>query len=93
LKVWLISISVGYKSAAGGSTPDFDTPPAAWKTSKGIGLGSKVSEVEAAYQKAKKERTPGGPFFTLKGPGQSATNFNTLENRVTAITVEAHPGG
>jgi hypothetical protein len=52
-----------------------------------------VSEVEAAYPKAKKELTPGGPFFTLKGPGKSATNFDTLENRVVAITVESHSGG
>jgi hypothetical protein len=69
------------------------SPAPVWKTSKGIGLGAKVREVEAAYPKAKKETTPGGPFFTLKGPGRSATNFTTLENRVTAITVEAHPGG
>jgi hypothetical protein len=94
LKVWLIAISVGYKSGDGGATvPDFSSPLASWKTSKGIGLGSKVSEVEAAYPKAKKEVTPGGPLFALKGPGQSATDFTTLENRVVAITVEAHPGG
>lgn len=93
-KVWLIAISVGYKSGAGGSTvPDFDSPLVAWKTSKGIGLGSKVSEVEAAYPKAKEEDAPSGPFFTLKGPGQSATDLTTQENRVVAITIESHPGG
>jgi hypothetical protein len=70
-----------------------DGPLAAWKTSKGIGLGSKVSAVEAAYPKAKKEVTPGGPLFTLKGPGKSQTSFTTLENRVVAISVESHAGG
>lgn len=94
LQVWLIAISVGYTSGAGGSSvPDFNSPPAAWKTSKGIGLGSKVSEIEAAYPKAKKEITPGGPLFVLKGRGKSQTSFDTLENRVTSISVESHPGG
>jgi hypothetical protein len=92
LKVWLIAIGVGYKPGPGSATvPAFNGPLSRWKTSKGIGLGSTVGEVEAAYPKAKKETTPGGPLLTLKGPGKSATDFTTLEDRVVAITVESHP--
>jgi len=94
LKVWLIAISVGYSPGSGTTTvPDFSGPLSAWKTSKGIGLGSKVGEVEAAYPKAKKEVTPAGPLFVLKGAGKSQTSFSTQENRVVAVSVEAHPGG
>ena len=94
VKAFLITISVGYVSGGGGATgPDFDTPLASWKTSKGIGLGSKVGAVEAAYPKAKKEPMPSGPLFVLAGPGESQTSFDTLENRVTSITVESHPAG
>lgn len=93
LKVWLITIAVGYVPGGSETKPEFDTPLASFKTSKGIGLGSKVSEVEAAYPKAKKSKTPSGPFFSLQGPGQSSTDFTTIENRVATISVESHPGG
>jgi hypothetical protein len=93
LKVWQIAIAVGFVPAGAESKPEFNTPLAAFKTSKGIGLGSKVSELEAAYPKAKKTKTPNGPFFSLQGPGLSATNFNTIENRVSIIAVESHSGG
>jgi hypothetical protein len=93
-KVWLISINVGFKPVGSESVPDFDTPLTAFQTSKGIGLGSKISEVQRAYPTAKKEPVPGGsPYFKIAGPKEVSTTFSTADGRVTSIYVESHPGG
>ncbi len=93
-KVWQLYIHVGETLQSGKSKPDFDTPLTAFKTSKGIGLGSSGTEVERAYPAAQKIGGSGGSTYTLKGAGESATIFSTAASgKVMSIVVEAHPGG
>jgi hypothetical protein len=94
-KVWLISLNVGFKTVRGESVPNFRTPLANFKTAKGIGLGSKVGEVQRAYPKAKKHVSNGGyGYIEIPGPKESATHFTFgTDKRVTTVAVESHPGG
>jgi hypothetical protein len=92
-KVWLISLNAGTKLRGNDSVPDFDTPLANFKTSKGIGIGSTVAELVKAYPKAKRHPVGESAYYSLSGPGEIATNFNTQEKRITNIDVELHPGG
>jgi hypothetical protein len=94
-KVWLITINVGFKAVGGKSVPNFKTPLAKFRTAKGIGLGSKVSEVMRAYPKAKRHASSGGyGYIELDGPKEIATHFTySTDKRVTSIGVESHPGG
>jgi hypothetical protein len=93
-KVWLISLNAGFKPSGSESVPDFDTPLAEYKTSKGIGIGSTIAELTRAYPKAKRQSVPGGsPYFMISGGGEIGTIFSTAENRVTNVVVELHPGG
>ena len=65
------------------------------KTAKGIGLGSKESELKRAYHGLEKQVViPGLTLYTIKGPKEIATIFTVgATSRVTGITVESHPGG
>lgn len=91
---WMISISVGYKTVGTETVPTFKTPLTAFKTAKGIGLGSKASELARAYPKAEKQGTAGAYWYEIPGPKEAATIFVFSNgNRVTTITVELHPGG
>lgn len=96
-KVWIINLNAGSKLVHKELKPDFDTPIANFKTSKGIGIGSSLGELKHAYHGLKKYPIPGeekgSGFYELKGGGQKATTFAVAESRVQTITVEAHKGG
>lgn len=94
-KVWQISIALPSKLVGTQSRPVFDSPLTSFRTSKGIGLGSKESELKAAYHGLKKVPTGGGyVFFELPGPGEKTTLFVLQSgHRITSITVESHRGG
>jgi hypothetical protein len=94
-KVWLITLRTGSKVVNGKSIPNFDTPLTKLKTSKGIGLGSKASELARAYPKAKRKGIAGGAYYyEITGPKEVATSFSFSEtNKVIGINVESHPGG
>ncbi len=94
-KVWMVFIEVGERSVGSTQKPNFKTPLTRFKTAKGIGLGSTAAELKRAYHAVKKTRVSSEvSYYTLKGPKQSATSFTTgASGRITAITVETHPGG
>lgn len=93
-KVWQIFIDAGAKTVGNEEQPDFNTPLAAYKTSKGIGLGSTVGEVQRAYPGAKKTASPDLTIFEVKGKKEIVTIFDcTGPKKVTAIAVESHRGG
>jgi hypothetical protein len=93
-KVWRIFLTVGQKKVGNELKPDFDTPLAEFKTSKGIGIGSKVSEVQRAYPSAKKAAGPGFTDFTIAGKGEIETTFTCAgAPKVTSVIVSFHPGG
>jgi hypothetical protein len=95
--VWIINLNAGSKLVHKELKPDFKTPLSAYKTSKGIGIGSSVGELKHAYHGLKKLPIPGTEkgvgFYELKGGGTKATTFAIAENRVQTLTVEAHRGG
>ncbi len=95
LKVWMVFINVGEQTGGAKVVPNFNTPLTRFKTAKGIGLGSKASELKQAYPAAKKDAiVPGVTVYTIEGPREIATIFTTgAANKVTGITVESHPGG
>jgi hypothetical protein len=92
---WLISLHVGFKSVNGESVPSFDTSLTKFKTAKGIGLGSKASELAKAYPRAKKKVIAGsGYYYEIPGPKEVATTFTfSDDNRIVGLAVESHPGG
>lgn len=93
-KVWRVFLTVGQKKVGENFKPDFNTPLAEFKTSKGIGIGSKISEVQSAYPSAKKETESGFTDFTIKGKGEIETTFTCAgAPKVTSILVSSHPGG
>jgi hypothetical protein len=93
-KAWQILISVGAKTVGDESKPDFNTPLTAYKTSKGIGLGSTIGEVQRAYPSAKKTTSPSVTIFEVKGKKEINTIFDCVgATKVTAIAVESHRGG
>lgn len=93
-KVWQIYINVGSKTVGNEAKPDFNTPLTAYKTSKGIGLGSTIGEVQRAYPSAKKIASPGVTVFEVKGEKEIVTIFDCNgATKVTAIAVESHRGG
>jgi hypothetical protein len=92
-KVWRIAISAGIKRVGTELVRDLDTPLVEFKTSKGIGIGSSLGEVQRAYPSAKKLAQPGITTFTLKGKGQIETVFIAVGTKVTSVYVSSHPGG
>jgi hypothetical protein len=95
-KVWMIFINVAQKTIGDKLVPDFNTPLTRFRTAKGIGLGSKVTELKQAYHSAKKSSTGTSDlsFYTIKGPKEIATNFTVgAAGKITSIQVESHPGG
>jgi hypothetical protein len=92
---WLISLHVGFKSVNGDSVPSFKSSLTQFKTPKGIGLGSKASELAKAYPKAKKKVIAGsGYYYEIAGPKEVATTFTfSDDNRIVGLAVESHPGG
>jgi hypothetical protein len=94
-KVWEIFIDVGQNDTGTNPTPNFNTPLTRFKTAKGIGLGSNVSELKHAYRAAKKQVVVAGlTLYTIKGPKEIATIFTVgATGRITGVTVESHPGG
>jgi hypothetical protein len=94
-KVWEIFIDVGQNDTGTNPTPNFNTPLTRFKTAKGIGLGSKVSELKQAYHAAKKQTVIAGlTLYTIKGPKEIATIFTVgATGKITGINVESHPGG
>lgn len=93
-KVSRIFLTVGQKRVGKELKPDFNTPLAEFKTSKGIGIGSKVSEVQRAYPGAKKTAGAGVTSFTIEGKGEIETIFTCAgAPKVTSVIVSAHPGG
>lgn len=95
-KVWMVFINVGEKPSGDKLVPNFNTPLTRFKTAKGIGLGSKVTELKQAYHSAKKSSTgiSDVSLYTIKGPKEIATNFTAgAAGKITGITVESHPGG
>jgi hypothetical protein len=93
-KVWRVFITVGQKKVGDEPKPDFNTPLTEFETSKGIGIGSTIGEVQKAYPGAKKEGDAGFTNFTLKGKGEIETTFTCAgAPKVTSILVSSHPGG
>ncbi len=94
-KVWSIFISVAQTPSGSTPKPNFNTVLTAFKTSKGIGLGSKLSELKKAYHQLKKSPGLSAPtaVYSLAGPKESSTTFTLTSNRVTTIGITAHPGG
>jgi hypothetical protein len=93
LKVGRIFIKAGEKTVGSKIEPDLDTPLVEFKTSKGIGIGSSIGEVQRAYPSAKKRAQPGVTTFTLKGKGEIETIFIALGTKVTTVLISSHPGG
>jgi hypothetical protein len=85
-----ISILAGDKVTGTHEKPLFDTPLAALKTAKGIGLGSTRAALKRAYPHATGNAVEG---FTIKGHGEYATSFHLLDGRVTDIQMQALPLG
>jgi hypothetical protein len=92
-KVGRIFIEAGIKRVGTELVRDPDTPLVEFKTSKGIGIGSSIGEVQRAYPSAKKLAQPGITTFTLKGKGQIETMFAAVGTKVTSILISSHPGG
>jgi len=93
-KVWRVFISVGQKMVGSELKPDLNTPLTEFETSKGIGIGSTIGEVQRVYPSAKKESESGFTNFTLKGKGEIETTFTCAgAPKVTSILVSSHPGG
>lgn len=94
-KAWMITIAVGTKVVGEKAKPDFNTPLTAYKTSKGIGLGSKESELKAAYHGLKTvSDVAGNKVYELPGGGEEGTIFVLFNStKITSITVESHHGG
>jgi hypothetical protein len=93
-KVWRVFLTVGQKKVGDELKPDFNTPLDEFTTSKGIGIGSKISEVQKAYPSAKKFGEAGLTSFTLKGKGEIETTFTCAgAPKVTSVLVSSHPGG
>jgi hypothetical protein len=93
-KVWRVFLTVGQKKVGNELKPDFNTPLDEFTTSKGIGIGSKISEVQKAYPSAKKLGETGFTSFTLKGKGEIETTFTCAgAPKVTSVVVSSHPGG
>jgi hypothetical protein len=92
-KVWRIYLATGEKRVGNEIEPDLDTPLVEFKTSKGIGIGSSIGEVQRAYPSAKKRAQPGVTTFTLKGKGEIETIFIALGTKVTTVIISSHPGG
>ncbi len=93
LTVGRIFIKAGEKRVGTELEPDFDTPLSEFKTSKGIGIGSSVGEVQRAYPSVKKLAGPGVTTLTLKGKGQIETMFVAVGTKVTTVLISSHPGG
>lgn len=93
-KVWQISIALPTKLVGTKSKPIFSSPLTAFKTAKGIGLGSKESELKTAYHGLEKlSSTPGFGEYELPGGGEKATLFVLQNGKITSIVVESHRGG
>jgi hypothetical protein len=88
-----IFIEAGEKRVGNEIEPDLDTPLVEFKTSKGIGLGSSIGEVQRAYPSAKKQGSPGVTTITLKGKGEIETMFIAKGTKVTTVLISSHPGG
>jgi hypothetical protein len=69
---------------------NFNTPLTQFRTAKGIGLGSTVSQLKSAYAGLKKVATD---YYNLPGPGTSATGFTVLSGRVESIRIQSQPLG
>jgi hypothetical protein len=94
-KVWNVFIAVSQTLVGKTEKPNFSTPLTRFKTSKGIGLSSKLSELKAAYHGLKKTTSLAGGIsaYELKGPKESFTSFTLNHGRITEIQVASHPGG
>lgn len=93
-KTWRIFLTVGQKKVGDELKPDLNTPLSEFKTSKGIGIGSTMGEVQKAYPSAKKLSGPSFANFTLKGKGEIETQFDfSNSTKVTSVLVSSHPGG
>lgn len=93
-KVARVFLTVGQKKVGDELKPDLNTPLSKFKTSKGIGIGSTIGEVQRAYASAKKSSSPGFTEFTLKGKKEIETQFVfSNSTKMTSIVVSSHPGG
>lgn len=93
-KVWNVFLTVGQKMVGDTLKPDLNTPLSQFKTSKGIGIGSTMGEVQKAYPSAKKTSGSGFSIFTLQGKGEIETQFDFNNSaKVTSVLVSSHPGG
>lgn len=93
LTVGRIFIETGERRVGKEIEPDLDTLLSEFKTSKGIGLGSSIGEVQRAYPSAKKRAEPGVTTFTLEGKGEIETMFVAQGTKVTTVLISSHPGG
>ncbi len=68
-----VAVNSPFKASFGTTKPSFTGPVLAYKTSKGIKIGSKKSAVKTAYPKATPR--PRGQGFNVKGPGKAVMGF------------------
>jgi hypothetical protein len=65
----------------------FDSPLAAYKTAKGIGLGSTAAELKRAYPQGRS--LAGGANYYIKGKGDRQTSFTVTKGRVTGLYMQS----
>jgi hypothetical protein len=82
------AVIIEFISARTFGPPNYATPLTRFKTPRGIGLGSSLTQLHHAYPHLKKEGS-GYVTYTLAGPGKSSTQFTVYKGRVSAILIEA----
>jgi hypothetical protein len=83
-KVIEVSLRAGMTKSG---TYVFDSPLTAYKTAKGIGLGSTTAQLKRAYPKAR--ILAEGTDFYIKGTGDRSTNFAVAKGRVTGLYMQS----
>jgi hypothetical protein len=90
VEVVRVSIEAGVTNDTATGKKDFNTPLDRFKTAKGIGIGSTVSELKRAYPHVKPTTAVGSiSVYTLAGPGESLTLFDVTEGRVFGISMQS----
>ncbi|HEY4094401.1 MAG TPA: hypothetical protein VGM33_02770 [Baekduia sp.] len=65
----------------------FDSPLTAYKTPKGIGLGSTTAQLKRAYPQGR--ALAGGANYFIRGKGDRQTSFTLTKGRVTGLYMQS----